>query len=87
MKKQIVRTLLMLSLFVIAGVANAQAQVRNEIRAQIPCTFTMNNRVFPAGEYSFERTPTGSSRVGRKQLGYPSKGTHHLLNGAGVNFR
>src|SRR4051812_25324545 len=62
MKKQMMRTLLMLGLFAMAGVANAQAQARNEFRAQVPFTFTVNNRVFPAGEYSFERTPTGSSR-------------------------
>jgi hypothetical protein len=66
MKRQTLKALLMLSLIVMGGIAisttDIQAQTMRDFRARIPFGFTVNNRAFPAGEYSIERTLTGSSK-------------------------
>ncbi len=54
MKSRLVQTLAPLALVLMAGLNAARLHGRSELRAPLPLSFAVNNRVFPAGEYSFE---------------------------------
>jgi len=61
MKKQALRVLIMLSLFVTLAVASVHAQFDGQIAANIPFEFIVGKTTLPAGEYTVEplRTAPG----------------------------
>ena len=63
MKKQNLRNILMFSLFAILAVANLHAQSSREQTANIPFSFTVADKTFPAGEYRVERLNPSSDKA------------------------
>jgi hypothetical protein len=63
MKKQNLRNIVMFSLFVILAVASVHAQSSREQKANIPFSFTVADKTFPAGEYRVERLNPSSDKA------------------------
>ncbi|HEX8890259.1 MAG TPA: hypothetical protein VF779_13965 [Pyrinomonadaceae bacterium] len=63
MKKQNLRNILMFSLFAILAVASVHAQSSREQTANIPFSFTVADKTFPAGEYRIERLNPSSDKA------------------------
>jgi hypothetical protein len=63
MKKQNLRNIVMFSLFAILAVANLHAQTRREMTANIPFSFSVGDKSFPAGEYNVTRLNPASDKA------------------------
>lgn len=63
MTKQNLRNILMFSLFAILAVASVHAQTRMEMRANIPFSFNVGDKTFPAGEYNVTRLNPSSDKA------------------------
>src|SRR5215204_5630941 len=63
MKKQSLRIYLMCSVVAILAVSSARAQSINEQTADVPFSFTIGDKVFPAGEYSVRRLNPASDKI------------------------
>jgi len=63
MKKQSLRIFLMFGLFSILAVSSIQAQSNATLRADIPFSFTVGNKTFPAGGYRVERLNPSSPQA------------------------
>jgi hypothetical protein len=63
MKKQSLRIFLMCSVVAILAVSSARAQSISEQTADIPFSFTIGDKVFPAGEYSVRRLNLASDKI------------------------
>ena len=60
MNRQILRTLLMTGLLARACVVAALSRFEDDSPARIAPGFSLNNKMFPAGEYSFGRVKLSS---------------------------
>jgi hypothetical protein len=63
MKKQSLRIFLMFSALAILSVSYAQAQSGNPQTADIPFTFTVGDKTFPAGQYTVVRLNPASDKA------------------------
>ena len=63
MKRANLRIFLMLGLFAILATASAQAQTRKEMTANIPFSFNVGEKSFPAGEYNVTRLNPASDKA------------------------
>jgi hypothetical protein len=63
MKKQSLRIFVMFGLFAILAVASIHAQSSREQRANIPFSFTLADKSFPAGEYRVQRLNPSSDKA------------------------
>ncbi|HYJ47233.1 MAG TPA: hypothetical protein VEV81_11530 [Pyrinomonadaceae bacterium] len=63
MKKQNLRIFVMFGLFAILAVASVHAQSRREQTANIPFSFTVADKTFPAGEYNVTRLNPQSDKA------------------------
>lgn len=63
MKRANFRIFLMLGLFAILAVGSAQAQTRKEMTANIPFSFNVGEKSFPAGEYNVTRLNPASDKA------------------------
>ncbi|HEX8773650.1 MAG TPA: hypothetical protein VF735_08560 [Pyrinomonadaceae bacterium] len=67
MKKQILKSLTMMSLValftLVAAAGRAQAQSRKEYTASIPFAFTVGNETLPAGQYTITNVQTADGTV------------------------
>ena len=63
MKKQNLRIVVMFGLFAILAVATLHAQTRREMTANIPFSFTVADKTFPAGEYNVTRLNPASDKA------------------------
>jgi hypothetical protein len=57
------RSFLVVSLLIVCGVTAANAQWRegSSLNVDIPNSFTLNDKVLPAGKYTIERSPVAES--------------------------
>lgn len=53
----------MLSLLMMAWAVTAQSPFKKNFQAHIQFALTLNNKVFPASEYSFKHNLTGACRA------------------------
>ncbi|OLE55819.1 MAG: hypothetical protein AUG51_01390 [Acidobacteria bacterium 13_1_20CM_3_53_8] len=60
MKKQIIGTLTVLSLFFVLAVTSVQAQQRGTLKAHIPFAFSVNEQTLEAGDYTISRLTENS---------------------------
>jgi len=63
MKKQTLRNIVMFGLFAVLAVANLHAQTRREMTANIPFSFSVGDKNFPAGEYNVTRLNPSSDKA------------------------
>jgi hypothetical protein len=63
MKKQTLRNIVMFGLFAILAVASVHAQTRREMTANIPFSFSVGDKTFPAGEYNVTRLNPSSDKA------------------------
>ena len=63
MKKQNLRIVVMFGLFAILAVSSAHAQTRREMTANIPFSFSVADKTFPAGQYSVTRLNPASDKA------------------------
>jgi hypothetical protein len=63
MKKQSLRIFLMFAILVHLTMSSAQAQTANEQTAQVPFSFAVGGKTFPAGEYSVKRLNPQSDKA------------------------
>jgi hypothetical protein len=63
MKKQTLRIFVMFTLFAILAVASVHAQSSREQTANIPFSFTVADKTFPAGEYIIQRLNPSSDKA------------------------
>ena len=63
MKRQNLRIFLMFGLFAILAVQSVHAQSSNEQTANIPFSFTVADKTFPAGEYRVQRLNPASDKA------------------------
>src|SRR3982751_5872094 len=63
MKKQIIGTLTVLSLFFVLAVTSVQAQQRASLKAHIPFAFSVNERTLEAGDYTISRLTQNSIEI------------------------
>ena len=63
MKKQIIGTLTVLSLFFVLAVTSVQAQQRGTLKAHIPFAFSVNEQTLEAGDYTISRLTENSIEI------------------------
>ncbi|HKC65175.1 MAG TPA: hypothetical protein VKB86_16150 [Pyrinomonadaceae bacterium] len=63
MKRANLRNFLMLGLFAILAIGSVHAQTRKEMTANIPFSFNVGEKSFPAGEYNVTRLNPASDKA------------------------
>lgn len=65
MKKQIVTTAILVGCLIAVGVSSAQAQIISPVRANIPFSFFVGEKLLPAGEYTIREQVPGMMKIQR----------------------